>query len=83
MFDKVDIVDGCVILGGVTLSLSNTHHILSIIILIIDVLWLGLKFIVKLCRYIKNGDDLDELDNDINIIKDVITKVNEKGDDNE
>lgn len=83
MFDKIDITEGCIIVGGMTLSLSNIHHILSIIILIIDVLWLSLKFIVKVCRYIKNGDNLDELDNDINIIKDVITKANEKGDDNE
>lgn len=68
-----DAVDGGLILFGLTISLQDVQSILSIIIIILDVLWLVGKFIFKLIKYLKNDGKIDEeekkdLFNDLNNI---------------
>lgn len=79
MFDKTDIIDGGLIFTGLGISLVDLQNILSIIILVIDMLWILLKFIIKFFRYIKDGkltdEELQDLENEFNEIK------NKDGDD--
>lgn len=69
-FNSVDVVDGCLILGGLTISLQDVQSILSIIILVLDGLWILFKFMIKFFRYISDGklteEELNDLENDIN-----------------
>ena len=79
MFDKTDLIDGGLICTGLGISLVDIQNILSIIILVIDILWILLKFIIKIFRYIKDGkltdEELQDLENEFNEIK------NKDGDD--
>lgn len=69
MINKTDIVDGSLILTGLGISLVDLQNILSIIILIIDLLWILMKFIVKFFKYIGDGkltdDEIEDLENDL------------------
>ena len=73
MINKTDCIDYSVIFTGVSISLIDIQNILSIIILIIDILWILIKFIFKLIKYMSDGkltqEEIDDLDNDINKIK--------------
>lgn len=73
MINKTDCIDYSVIFTGVGISLIDIQNILSIIILIIDILWILTKFIFKLIKYMSDGkltqEEIDDLDNDINKIK--------------
>ena len=77
-----DAVDGGLMLFGLTISLQDIQSILSIIIIVIDILWLILKFIIKFCRYIDDGkleeDELDDLENDIDNIKNIKNKEGDR-----
>lgn len=77
-----DAVDGGLMLFGLTVSLQDIQSVLSIIIIVIDILWLVGKFIIKFFRYIKDGklddDELADLTNDIDNIKRI-----KEGDNNE
>ena len=73
MINKTDCVDGGLIFTGLGISLIDIQNILSIIILIIDILWIVTKFIIKLFQYLDDGkitnEELKDLENDINKIK--------------
>lgn len=73
-----EIVDYVLIGTGVTISLSDIHQILSIIILVFNVLWILTKCVIKIYQKIKEkryeeiaedikstADELQELDNSI------------------
>lgn len=72
MFDKTDLIDGSLICTGLGISLVDLQNILSIIILVIDILWILLKFTIKFFRYIKDGkltdEELQDLENEFNKI---------------
>ena len=72
MFDKTDLIDGGLICTGLGISLVDIQNILSIIILVIDILWILLKFTIKFFRYIKDGkltdEELQDLENELNKI---------------
>lgn len=59
MINTVDMVDGSLMLFGLTISLQDIQSILSIIIIVIDILWILGKIVIKFFRYINDGD-LDE-----------------------
>ena len=69
MISKTDIVDGSLIITGLGISLVDLQNILSIIILIIDLLWILMKFIVKFFKYFGDGkltdDEIKDLENDL------------------
>ena len=70
MFNKTDLIDGGLICTGLGISLVDLQNVLSIIILIIDILWILMKFIIKFFRYFSDGklddDELKDLENDVN-----------------
>ena len=72
--NNVDLVDGTLMLGGLAISLQDIQSILSIIIIVIDILWLVGKFLIKFIRYCKDGElteeEIEDLKNDIYEIKD-------------
>lgn len=72
MFNKTDLIDGGLICTGLGISLADLQNVLSIIILIIDILWILFKFMIKFFRYIKDGkltdEELQDLENDVNKI---------------
>lgn len=74
VINNVDLVDGTLMLGGLAISLQDIQSILSIIIIVIDILWLVGKFLIKFIRYCKDGelteDEINDLKNDIYEIKD-------------
>lgn len=80
MFNAVDAVDGGLMLFGLTISLQDIQSILSIIIIIIDILWIVGKFVIKLFRYLQDGkldqEELDDLENTVDDLK----KIKEEGD---
>ena len=87
MINKVDVVDGCLMLTGLTVSLQDIQATLSIIIIVIDILWLLLKFLIKFFRYIKDGrltdeeiDDLLKTKEEIDHVRDEVEKINKDGD---
>ena len=77
-----DAVDGGLMLFGLTISLQDIQSILSIIIIVIDILWLLGKFVIKFFRYIKDGrlddDELADLENDIDNIKNIKNKEGDR-----
>ena len=72
MFNKTDLIDGGLICTGLGISLADLQNVLSIIILVIDMLWILFKFMIKFFRYIKDGklddEELQDLENDVNKI---------------
>ena len=74
VINNVDLVDGTLMLGGLAISLQDIQSILSIIIIVIDILWLVGKFLIKFIRYCKDGElteeEIEDLKNDIYEIKD-------------
>ncbi len=77
-----DAVDGGLMLFGLTISLQDIQSILSIIIIVIDILWLLGKFVIKFFRYIKDGrlddEELADLENDMNNIKKIKNKEGDR-----
>lgn len=77
-----DAVDGGLMLFGLTISLQDIQSILSIIIIVIDILWLLGKFVIKFFRYIKDGrlddEELADLENDMNNIKNIKNKEGDR-----
>lgn len=77
-----DAVDGGLMLFGLTISLQDIQSILSIIIIVIDILWILGKFVIKFFRYIKDGrlddEELDDLENDMNNIKNIRNKEGDR-----
>ena len=68
MMNKVDAVEDMVILSGIGVSLVDIQTVMSIVLLTFNILWLVMKFTLKLFRYLKDGkltdDELDDLTND-------------------
>ena len=71
-YDKY--IDTFFIITGTTYSLDNIETLLGIIILSLQLLWLCVKAILKICKCIKEKKDFVEIDNEIN---DVINKLDE------
>ena len=73
---KSDFIDYTLICTGTTISLMDIQTILSIILLIFNVLWLLIKFIVKIKDKLSDGkltpEEIKEIDNDFQNIKDTI-----------
>ena len=69
MFNKSDLFDSGLICTGLGISLMDLQNILSIIILVIDILWILIKVTIKFCKYISDGklteDEINDIDNDI------------------
>ena len=71
--NKLDIFEDSVILSGIGISLVDIQTIMSIILLCFNILWLTIKFIVKLKEHLKDGkltpEEIKDLDNDFDEIK--------------
>ena len=82
MMNKTDAVEDMLILSGIGVSLVDIQTIMSIVLLTFNILWLILKFTLKLFRYLRDGkltdEELDDLTNDV---KDIDNKIG--GDKNE
>lgn len=76
--NKIDIIDNSIILTGIGISLIDLQNLLSIIILVIDLLWLGIKYITKFFRYIKDGKLTDEEKEDLKKDRDNIINKEDK-----
>ena len=54
---------------GIVLAVSDVKDILCLVLLIVDGIWLLLKFIIKLFQYAKDGEiteeELEDLEKDI------------------
>lgn len=70
MMKLINAVEYLFLTAGVVLAVSDVKDILCIILLIIDGLWLLLKFIFKLFKYAKDGEfsdeELEDLESEIN-----------------
>ena len=81
-FGTIDVVDGVIILGGLTISLQDLQSTLSIILIVIDILWLIGKFTIKFIRYCKDGElsqeEIDDLLSDSKEIKKSIDNAKNK-----
>lgn len=81
-FNTLDIVDGCLMLFGLTVSIQDIQSVLSIIIIIIDILWIIGKFMVKFFQFIKDGhideNEKAELYNDAKGIKEHLDNIKDK-----
>lgn len=68
MMNKVDAVEDMVILSGIGVSLVDIQTVMSIVLLTFNILWLVMKFTLKLFRYLRDGklsdEELDDLTND-------------------
>lgn len=68
MMNKVDAVEDMIILSGIGISLVDIQTVMSIVLLTFNILWLILKFVLKLFRYLRDGkltdEELDDLTND-------------------
>ena len=71
-----DIVDGCLIVCGFTISIQDIQSILSIIILSLDVIWIIFKFVYKLIKHVKNGGDPSDMNDDY---EDMKNDIKDKG----
>lgn len=55
-----DTIDAVLISLGISLSISDIHQILSIILIVFNLVWLALKFIIKFFKYYSNDGKLDQ-----------------------
>ncbi len=80
--NKSDVLENCLILGGISISLVDIQTIMSIILLTFNIIWLLIKFSIKLYEKLKDGkltkEEINELDEDFNDIKDQIKKGGDK-----
>ena len=83
MLTKVDVVDGSLMLFGLTISLQDIQATLSIVIIAIDIIWLIGKFTIKFFKYIEDGNLSDDEVDDLLKTKDEIKNLREKLDDKE
>ena len=70
-FGTTDLIDAGLITLGTGIALSDIHQILSIIILVLNAMWILLKFILKFFKYYSNDgkidkEELDDLLDDVN-----------------
>lgn len=81
MMNKTDAIEDMVILSGIGVSLVDIQTIMSIVLLTFNIIWLLVKFALKLYRYLKDGkltkEELDDLTNDIDDIKKIGGDKNE------
>lgn len=79
--NKSDVLENCLILSGISISLVDIQTIMSIILLTFNIIWLLVKFSIKLYDKLKDGkltkEEIQELDEDFNNIKDTINKGGE------
>lgn len=75
-----DTIDAVLISLGISLSISDIHQILSIILIVFNLVWLTLKFIIKFFKYYSNDGKLDHEEID-DLLNDV-DKINKEGDNN-
>lgn len=80
--NRMDILEDSFILTGIGISLVDIQTILSIILLTFNVIWLVIKFSIKLKDKLKDGkltpEEINELENDINEINNTIRKGGDK-----
>lgn len=79
---KSDFIDYTLICTGTTISLMDIQTILSIVLLTFNVLWLLIKFIVKIKEKLSDGkltpEEIKDLDNDFQNIKDTLKNGGDK-----
>lgn len=78
MLTKVDMVDGGLMGIGLAVSLQDMQAIASVIIIIIDLLWLVGKFVIKFMRYYSDGVLSDDEVDDLIKTKDEIQHLTDK-----
>lgn len=65
----LDIIEYTFLSFGIVLAVADVREVLAIILLIIDSLWLILKLVIKIFRYLKDGElteeELEDLENEV------------------
>lgn len=63
-------IEYCWLSAGIVLAIADVQAILSIILLIVDSIWLLLKLVLKIFKLAKDGElsdeDLEEIEEEIN-----------------
>lgn len=81
------VIDVCMLSVGGIYSLANIEHILGIIILVIQLVWIFSKLVAKIINTIKRKENLDTLDADVGSVigslSDIKDSLSKKGDDEE
>ena len=80
-----DIIDYTMILTGSIYSLANIEHILGIVILSIQLIWIISKLVYKVIEKIKKREPLEDLDEDVKDTIEDLTDIYEdlRGEDDE
>lgn len=78
MMNKTDAVEDMIILSGIGISLVDIQTIMSIVLLTFNILWLILKFTLKLFRYLRDGKLTDD---ELNDLADDVEEINKVGGD--
>lgn len=65
----LDIIEYTFLSFGIVLAVADVREILAIILLIIDSIWLILKLVIKIFRYLKDGElteeELEDLEKEV------------------
>lgn len=87
MLTKIDMVDGGLMLFGLTISLADIQATLSIVIIVIDILWIIGKFVIRFFRFISDGkidpEEAEQLKSQVDTLKDYVDKLDKDGDEDE
>lgn len=75
MKDSTDVFEYLSIVIGSAYGIVNIKNILGIIILVIQLVWLLVKFITKIVEHIKNKKPLENLDGNVTEIIDKTQEV--------
>lgn len=79
---KSDVIDYSLIFTGTTISLIDIQTIMSIVLLSFNIMWLMFKFIIKLREKLRDGkltpQEIEELQNDVDEIKDTFKRDGDK-----
>ena len=83
MCETEKVIDVCLLTIGTATGLANIEHILGIIILVIQLLWIVVKLLIKIVRTLKNKKRLDMRDIDIGSVVDIIDDIKDELNSNE
>ena len=76
-----NVIENCLIGLGITVSLVDIQSVLSIILLVVDVIWIMWKVGFQIYKHVKSGQ-YEEIENDIKIAHDELDKLTNKEDSN-
>lgn len=76
--NTIDKIETALIAGGVVIGFANTEQILGIIILTVQVIWLLFKLGYKLYFMVKNRDDPEKYNDDVDTFLETLKSIGSK-----